>query len=92
MSAGGFFGGLLIVAGALLALLCGLCTLLVIGVSVEAPATSGGQNYGGGAMIPVALLLGGVPTVFGGLMIWAGIMLMRSGRKRPEPAKPETFE
>jgi hypothetical protein len=90
MGAAQFFGGLLIIAGALLAALCGLCTLIVIGVSVEAPATSGGQNYGGGAMIPVALLLGGVPTVFGGLMIWAGIMLIRSGRKKAPP--PGTFE
>lgn len=93
MSAGGFFGALLIVAGALLALLCGLCTLVVIAVSVSAPATSGSDNYGGGAMIPVALLLGGVPTVFGGLMVWAGIMLIRSSRKaQPPPVTPETFE
>jgi hypothetical protein len=92
MSAGGFFGALLIIAGALLALLCGLCTLAVIGVSVSAPAGNGPQDYGGGAMIPVALLVGGVPAVFGCLMVWAGIMLIRSGRKRQEPVKPETFE
>ena len=93
MGAGQFFGALLIIAGVLLALLCGLCTLAVIGVSVSAPASSGAQNYGGGAMIPVALLMGGVPTVFGCLMVWAGIVLVRSGRKpAPTPVKPETFE
>jgi hypothetical protein len=94
MGAGGFFGALLIIAGVLLALLCGLCTLAVIGVTVSAPASSGSQNYGGGAMIPIALLLGGVPTVFGCLMVWAGIALIRSSRKaaQPPPVKPETFE
>jgi hypothetical protein len=91
MGAGKFFGWLLIVAGVLLAALCGLCTVLVIGVSLDAPASNGPQNYGGGAMIPIALLLGGVPTVFGGLTIWAGIALVRSGRKSAAPpVKPET--
>jgi hypothetical protein len=94
MGAGGFFGALLIIGGALVAALCGLCTLLTIGVSLDAPATNGPQNYGGGAMIPIALLLGGVPTVFGCLMIWAGIVLIRNSRKAAQlPAvKPETFE
>lgn len=90
MTGGQFFGGLLIVAGVLVAALCGLCTLVVIGVSVEAPANNGPQNYGGGVMIPVALIFGGVPTIFGGLMIWAGVSLVRSGRKPAEP--PKTFE
>jgi hypothetical protein len=91
MGAGKFFGWLLIVAGVLLAALCGLCTVLVIGVSLDAPASNGPQNYGGGAMIPIALLLGGVPTVFGGLMIWAGVVLVRAKPKPPAPpVKPET--
>jgi hypothetical protein len=93
MGAGGFFGAILILAGVLIAALCGLCTLLVVGVSVSAPDSGGPQNYGGGAMIPLALLLGGVPTVVGCLMIWAGIALIRSSRKpAPPPVKPETFE
>jgi hypothetical protein len=93
MGAGGFFGALLILCGVLIAALCGLCTLVVIGVSVSAPASGGPQNYGGGAMIPIALLLGGAPTVFGCLMIWAGIALIRASRKSaPPPVKPETFD
>jgi hypothetical protein len=92
MGAGGFFGALLILGGVLVAALCGLCTLVVIGVSVSAPSGNGPQDYGGGAMIPIALLLGGVPTVFGCLMIWAGIALIRSSRKAAQPpVKPETF-
>lgn len=91
MGAGGFFGALLILGGVLVAALCGLCTLVVIGVSVSAPSDP--QGYGGGAMIPIALLLGGVPTVFGCLMIWAGIVLIRNSRKAAQPpVKPETFE
>ena len=85
MGAGQFFGALLLIGGILVALLCGLCTIAVIGVSLAAPATHDAQNYGGGAMIPVALLLGGLPTAFGGLMIWAGVALIRAGRKAPPP-------
>ena len=84
MGAGQFFGALLLIGGVLLALLCGLCTLAVIGVSLATPASHDAQNYGGGAMIPVALVLGGLPTAFGGLMIWAGVALIRAGRK-PQP-------
>ena len=90
MTGGQFFGALLIVGGVLIAALCGLCTLVVIGVSLSAPVTSGSQNYGGGAMIPVALIFGGVPTIFGGLMIWAGVAVVRSGRKPAAASK--TFE
>jgi hypothetical protein len=93
MTAGQFFGALLIIGGVLVAALCGLCTLVMIGVSVSAPASSGPQNYGGGAMVPVALIFGGVPTIFGCLMIWAGIALVRSGRKPAQtPVTSETLE
>ena len=90
MGAGQFFGELLIIAGALIAALCGLCTVVFIGASVASP--SGGHELSSDGMIPLALLLGGVPTVFGGLMIWAGIALTRSSRKTPPPVKPETFD
>ena len=90
MGAGQFFGGLLILCGMLLALLCGLCTVVVIGASLTAPATHDPQNYGGGAMIPVALLFGGLPAAFGGLMVWAGVVVFRSGGKTPPPPAPPT--
>ncbi len=90
MGIGQFFGALLIIAGVLIAALCGLCTVVFIGASVAAP--SGGQEFAGDGMIPVALLLGGVPTVIGCLMIWAGIALIRAGRRTPPPVKPETFD
>jgi hypothetical protein len=91
MNAGQFFGVLLIAAGALVAGLCGLCTIAIIGVSVSTPGGSGPQSYGGGGMIPVALLIGGIPTLFGCLMVWAGIVLFRSGRK-PPAVSPKTFD
>jgi hypothetical protein len=91
MSAGGFFGALLVIAGVLLALLCGLCTLAVIGATVSAQALGG--PHGGGAAIPLALLIGGVPTVFGCLMVWAGIVLIRSSLKSAQPpVKPEDVQ
>jgi hypothetical protein len=90
MSAGQFFGVLLIAAGVLIAALCGLCTVAIIAASVSTPSDP--QGYGGGGMIGIALLLGGVPTLVGCLMIWGGIVLFRSGRKPPPPVKPETFE
>ena len=89
MGAGKFFGGLLIICGVLLALLCGLCTLAVIGVSLATPPTHDAQNYGGGAMIPVALVFGGLPAAFGALMVWAGVLLFRgAGKTRPPPSPP----
>jgi hypothetical protein len=87
MSAGKFFGALLIVGGVLVALLCGLCTVLVIITSWQLPA-GGPQNYGGGAMTGIALLLGGIPVVFGCLMIWAGVVLVRAKPKPAPPIKP----
>ena len=90
MGAGQFFGALLIVGGVLIALLCGLCTAVVIATSFSMPG-GGPQNYGGGSMTGIALLPGGVPTLFGCLMIWGGIVLVRSGRKPPLPVNPETF-
>jgi hypothetical protein len=88
VGAGQFFGGLLIICGMLMVLLCGLCTLAVIGASVATPATHDPQSYGGGAMIPVALLFGGVPTVFGGLVVWAGVAIFRGPRKPRSPPSP----
>ena len=83
MGAAQFFGILLIVGGVLLAVLCGLCTLTVIGVSFASPGTL--QAHNGGAMIPIALVFSSVPMAFGALMIWAGVVLVRTGRKSQPP-------
>jgi hypothetical protein len=87
-----FFGVMLIALGGLMAGLCGLCTLVVAGVSLSLPQDQ--QGYGGGGMIPVALIIGGVPTVFGAVMIWAGIAVLRAANRAPPtpPVKPGTFD
>ncbi|HVM99556.1 MAG TPA: hypothetical protein VMT68_05010 [Caulobacteraceae bacterium] len=88
---GQFIGVMLIAFGALIAGLCGLCTLVVAGVSLTAPHDP--QGYGGGGMVAVALLLGGLPTLFGAAMIWAGIIVLRNARRAAQPpVRPETFE
>jgi hypothetical protein len=77
-----FLGVMLIALGALMAGLCGLCTLFVAGASLSAPHDP--QGYGGGGMVPVALILGGLPTLFGVAMIWAGVIVLRNARKPPQ--------
>ena len=78
-----FLGVMLIALGTLMAGLCGLCTLFVAGVSLSAPHDP--QGYGGGGMVPVALIFGGVPTLFGLAMIWAGVIVLRNARTPPQP-------
>ncbi len=80
-----FFGVMLIIAGILIALLCGLCTLVVLGLGLSGPGSGRG-------IVGVALILGGVPTVVGGLLVWAGIAVLRSGRERPPKVKLDTFD
>jgi hypothetical protein len=83
-----FFGALLIVGGGLIALLCGLCTLVVIGSSLS----SNSGEFSGGGMVGVALIVGGVPTVFGGLIIWGGVAMVRGPRRRDPKVKLDTFD
>jgi hypothetical protein len=84
-----FFGVMLIIGGVLMAALCGLCTLVVIGISLSTPGDS--EGFGGGGMLGVALIIGGIPTVVGGLLVWAGIAVLRSGRRRAK-VKLDTFD
>lgn len=70
-----FFGAALLGVGALMAALCGLCTgaFLVAGLWPK-----GGEAE----FIPIALVMGGVPTALGVLMFWAGRRMLR-GRAPP---------
>jgi hypothetical protein len=87
---GQFVGVMLIVLGVLMAALCGLCTVFVSLASLDMPRDP--QGYGGGGMVGIALILGGVPALFGLVMVWAGIAVLRGSRKQAPPAKSETFE
>jgi hypothetical protein len=84
-----FFGVMLIIVGVLMAALCGLCTLVIIGVSLAGPGDPHGYDRG---MVGVALVIGGIPAVVGGLLVWAGIAVLRSGRNRRAKVKLDTFD
>jgi hypothetical protein len=40
----------------------------------------------------VAVVIGGIPAVMGGLLVWAGVSVLRSGRKRRAKVKLDTFD
>jgi len=65
-------------AGGLLALLCGLCTLAF-----------GASAIGGGGAVASSLLtvliIGGVPTAAGVTLFCIGLGIYREGRRRPYP-------
>jgi hypothetical protein len=68
-----FVGVALVVVGVLMALLCGLCTLIVVGASLT---TSDPQGLTGSYVV-----FGVAPTAIGVLLTWAGAAVLRSGRK-----------
>ena len=78
-----FIGGALMAVGGLVAALCGLCTLVFAVTSL----TSGSGEFAGPGMLVLVLPIGGIPTVLGALVAWAG---WRIFRPKP-PLKPETL-
>jgi len=88
MTVARFFGVLLIAGGALIMVLCGLCTLVIIGASL----VETGPRDAGLSGIPLVLLIGGVPTAFGALMIWGGIVLVRAKPSSQSQVDPQTFD
>ena len=63
-----FFGGILLAIGILIAGASGLCTLIVL-------LSSFGDGMKG--VIPMALIVGGLPMAIGGGLIYAGRYLLR---------------
>ena len=87
-----FVGWLLIVFGALLVLLCGGCTLTIVGTGVVGLVMHPTAEMWG-AMVGsaiVVLLIGGVPTAGGAILVWAGWRMLHPIRTPKEAAK--TFE
>ncbi|MBW8813246.1 MAG: hypothetical protein JF588_07445 [Caulobacterales bacterium] len=84
-----FFAGLLMVVGALMAGLCGLCTAVFL---VDSVVGGGGGELGGGAGLAVmALFIGGIPTAIGVGLFVAGRSLARPARPVP-PTDPAAFD
>lgn len=76
-----FFGAALMAVGGLVAALCGLCTLAVIGFGSIDALASGSNRADLVSAILVAGLIGGVPA---GL----GVLLFIWGRRLFAPARP----
>jgi len=77
------FGGILMAVGILIAGASGLCSLYVIGMG----ALGGGEGLG---MIPLVLMIGGIPCAAGVGLILGGRALIRSERRNFDPGN--TFE
>ena len=63
-----FFGGILLAIGILIAGASGLCTLVALIASL---------SNGPMGLIPMALIVGGIPMLIGGGLIYAGLHLLR---------------
>lgn len=70
----------LIAVGALITTLCGLCTLSFAGMGLLERDSS---EYGG-MVLAFALVIGGVPTVVGALILAWGVRRRASRRRSPE--------
>jgi len=78
-----FLGGCLMALGALMATLCGLCTA---GFMFAAFKSSGGQPLG-----ILTMVIGGVPTVAGVVLLIVGWGMIRDARA-PLPAPKDLDE
>lgn len=65
------FGGILLAIGILIAGVSGLCTL----VSLLSSLSNGPIG-----MIPLSLIVGGIPMLIGGGLIYAGLYFLRQDR------------
>jgi len=72
-----FLGWILVAMGGLVALLCGLCTLVTAGIGVLTPS--------GWMLALYALILGGLPTAGGVALVMVGRRLIRGPRPKPDP-------
>jgi len=70
-------GGLLMAGGGMIALLCGLCTVVVMLPVLQAPGP--GLEYS----LILAVILGGFPTLVGVVLFWIGLRLWREGGAPP---------
>lgn len=74
-----FWSWLLIMVGGLVTALCGTCTAFYVVAGIVDASHPGPENYGG-AVLVAALVLGGLPTLVGALLLWWGLRLRRAPR------------
>lgn len=72
-----FWSGLLIVVGGLMTALCGTCTAFYVVAGIVDASHPGPENYGGVVLV-AALILGGLPTLVGVLLLWWGLRLRKA--------------
>ena len=74
-----FFGAILMAVGGLVAVLCGGCTAIAVGLGVYeiAVGKARGEDFG---LIVMFLIFGGVPFVVGAGLFLAGRAMRRAGR------------
>ena len=70
------FGGVLLAAGILIGGASGLCTLVFLGIGL-----SEGINEYTFSMLPLVLVVGGIPLVIGIGLFFGGRALLRSARE-----------
>lgn len=75
------FGGILLAVGILVAGVSGLCSLVFL-------VTGLGDSGGFEGMLPLILLIGGVPFLVGLGLFFAGRSLLRSARREREDSAP----
>ena len=82
-----FFGLLLMAVGGLIAVTCGLCTLVVGGLFVVSAVSVGGMLAGPSALsgLLLPLIVGGVPAAGGAYVFVVGRRMFRRGRDEPKP-------
>jgi hypothetical protein len=71
-------GGLLMAGGGMIALLCGLCTLVISASMVTGPISNHQPVYLTTLLVP--LIIGGVPTAVGVVIFLIGLSIFREGR------------
>ena len=80
--AGKFFGGLLVVAGVLICLLSGLCSV-VFGAVVMGEGGGSARNGDIAGLLVVIAIFGGIPFMGGLVSTVVGVGLYRASRAKP---------
>jgi hypothetical protein len=73
------FGGILLAAGILIAGVSGLCSLVILGMGVTEPS-------GVVDMLPIVLLVGGIPFLIGLGLFFLGRAMIRAARREAQEA------